>query len=270
VEDDTIGLYFYNSRFYDPSLGRFIQADTIVPNPSDPQDLNRYSYVRNNPLRYTDPSGHWYYDPGHQALVKTKDPTHENAIDPVSTKYRGPGRYLNYDETWQSSPIQPIMPQDAGAAYCEAASCANLSPVSQAERWGVRLDVTIPILPSIALDLNVEFTWDIGTTFENFDAHATLSPEVGVIPPGFQASGGVVVTSGLPEDQPLVSFMQSQTSGGSVPWGPGIETDITTDNRTGDITGLYLGGGPGTSWGVYHDFAPLSLDLDGWVSKIFE
>jgi RHS repeat-associated protein len=32
-EDDTIGLYFYNARYYDPSLGRFVQPDTIVPQP---------------------------------------------------------------------------------------------------------------------------------------------------------------------------------------------------------------------------------------------
>ncbi|NOX63382.1 MAG: RHS repeat-associated core domain-containing protein, partial [Chloroflexi bacterium] len=48
------GLYFYKSRYYDPTLGRFIQPDTIVPNPGDPQSLNRYAYVLNNPLRYTD------------------------------------------------------------------------------------------------------------------------------------------------------------------------------------------------------------------------
>jgi len=57
-EDATIGLYFYDARYYDPALGRFISADTIVPSPGDPQDLNRYSYVRNNALRYVDPSGH--------------------------------------------------------------------------------------------------------------------------------------------------------------------------------------------------------------------
>ena len=41
-----------------PSLGRFASADTIVPNEVDPQAWNRYSYVRNNPLIYNDPSGH--------------------------------------------------------------------------------------------------------------------------------------------------------------------------------------------------------------------
>ena len=57
--DIETGLYYYNARYYDPELGRFISADTIVPDPTTPQSLNRYSYVKNNPLKYTDPSGHW-------------------------------------------------------------------------------------------------------------------------------------------------------------------------------------------------------------------
>lgn len=57
--DSTTGLYYYEARYYDPTLGRFISADTIVPNPRDPQDLNRYTYVGNNPFRYTDPTGNF-------------------------------------------------------------------------------------------------------------------------------------------------------------------------------------------------------------------
>ena len=45
-------------------LGRFIQADTIVPEPGDPQSLNRYSYVVNSPLNFTDPSGNMQYSEG--------------------------------------------------------------------------------------------------------------------------------------------------------------------------------------------------------------
>ena len=56
--DAASGLYYYRARWYDPALGRFIQADSIVPAPGNPQSLNRYAYVYNNPLRYTDPSGH--------------------------------------------------------------------------------------------------------------------------------------------------------------------------------------------------------------------
>ncbi|MEW6402320.1 MAG: RHS repeat-associated core domain-containing protein [Chloroflexota bacterium] len=53
-----LGIYHYNARFYSPTLGRFLSADTIVPGPTNPQAYNRYSYTFNNPLRYTDPSGH--------------------------------------------------------------------------------------------------------------------------------------------------------------------------------------------------------------------
>jgi len=49
------GLYFYNARYYDPSLGRFTQADTIVPNPANQAGLNRYTYSANNPTIYVDP-----------------------------------------------------------------------------------------------------------------------------------------------------------------------------------------------------------------------
>ena len=50
------GLMFYNARWYDPYLGRFAQSDTIIP--SGVQGWDRYAYVNNNPLLYTDPSGH--------------------------------------------------------------------------------------------------------------------------------------------------------------------------------------------------------------------
>jgi RHS repeat-associated protein len=56
--DAETGLYNYNARLYDPIIGRFISPDSIVPDPADPQSLNRYAYCRNNPLIYTDPTGH--------------------------------------------------------------------------------------------------------------------------------------------------------------------------------------------------------------------
>jgi RHS repeat-associated protein len=78
---DGTGLLYYNARYYDANLGRFISADTIVPGagsltvspndpvaagawsqrsggPTNPQQLNRYSYVLNNPVNRIDPSGH--------------------------------------------------------------------------------------------------------------------------------------------------------------------------------------------------------------------
>jgi RHS repeat-associated protein len=57
--DPEIGLYNYKARLYAAGIGRFISADPIVSDPLDPQSLNRYSYVINNPLKYVDPSGYW-------------------------------------------------------------------------------------------------------------------------------------------------------------------------------------------------------------------
>ncbi|MFC1755125.1 RHS repeat domain-containing protein, partial [Thermoproteota archaeon] len=59
--DSSTGLYFYGGRYYDPEIARFITPDTIVPSASDPQTLNRYAYCRNNPLKYVDPSGHFFW-----------------------------------------------------------------------------------------------------------------------------------------------------------------------------------------------------------------
>lgn len=51
------GLYYYNARWYDPVVGRFIQADSYITNPSNTMDWDHYSYVRNNPIKYIDPNG---------------------------------------------------------------------------------------------------------------------------------------------------------------------------------------------------------------------
>lgn len=57
-ERDNSGLYFYGARYYHPTLGRFIQADTVYDPAAGIQGLNRYSYAANNPIRFNDPSGH--------------------------------------------------------------------------------------------------------------------------------------------------------------------------------------------------------------------
>ncbi len=53
-QESDIKLYDYISRWYDYRRGRLVQADTIVPEPGDPQSLNRYSFVLNNPLKLND------------------------------------------------------------------------------------------------------------------------------------------------------------------------------------------------------------------------
>jgi RHS repeat-associated protein len=55
---DGAGIVHMQGRIYDPKLGRFLQADPIVQDPLNAQSYNRYTYVFNNPLSLTDPSGY--------------------------------------------------------------------------------------------------------------------------------------------------------------------------------------------------------------------
>jgi RHS repeat-associated protein len=57
---DDVGLVHMGGRVYDPILGRFLQADPFVQQPTNIQNFNRYSYVLNNPLNATDPSGYFF------------------------------------------------------------------------------------------------------------------------------------------------------------------------------------------------------------------
>jgi RHS repeat-associated protein len=87
---DSTGLYFYNARYYDPAIGRFISADTIVQSISNPQVLNRYSYALNNPLKYTEPSGHvnldtfdgWMQQDYEQVYQYSREKANEAGDDP--------------------------------------------------------------------------------------------------------------------------------------------------------------------------------------------
>lgn len=56
-ELQDVALLHLNGRVYDPTVGRFTSADPLVGAEFNTQGWNRYSYVGNNPLRYTDPSG---------------------------------------------------------------------------------------------------------------------------------------------------------------------------------------------------------------------
>jgi RHS repeat-associated protein len=56
---DASGLYYFNARYYDPELGIFLSPDTLVPDPTNLHDHNRYIYGRGSPMMYNDPTGHW-------------------------------------------------------------------------------------------------------------------------------------------------------------------------------------------------------------------
>jgi RHS repeat-associated protein len=58
--DEDTELLYYEARYYDSGIGRFISIDPWSGDITDPQSLNKYAYVRNNPLKYVDPEGEAY------------------------------------------------------------------------------------------------------------------------------------------------------------------------------------------------------------------
>ncbi len=66
---DEVDIIHMNGRIYDGRLGRFLQADPLIQEPNNSQSLNRYSYVINNPLSYTDPTGYNFLKKYWRAIV---------------------------------------------------------------------------------------------------------------------------------------------------------------------------------------------------------
>ncbi len=105
VLDDT-GLYYYNARYYDPTIGRFISSDKIIQNPANPQSFNRYSYCCNNPLKYVDPSGNQYeYDYYTLAMSKAAVGDTKGAMEDAQDAVEQSEQLKNYGKTPMKSGI---------------------------------------------------------------------------------------------------------------------------------------------------------------------
>ena len=57
--DDELDMIYLRARYYNPQIGRFTSLDVEEGEISNPLDMNRYVYCRNNPVKYVDPSGLW-------------------------------------------------------------------------------------------------------------------------------------------------------------------------------------------------------------------
>jgi hypothetical protein len=74
-------------RWFDPSLGRFISADTIVPSPYNPLAHDRYSYSYNNPIKFVDPTGHEPQFPMIDGICGAVGSCNQPVIDDASVSF---------------------------------------------------------------------------------------------------------------------------------------------------------------------------------------
>jgi len=123
---DSSGLYFCDARYYDAVPGRFISPDSVVQTLADPQSLNRYTYVLNNPLRYVDPSGHFAIAwPGLKAALVVATATavyltvyaqtgdHDKAAAQITRYVEGMVDSLKKDIEWGQAQVQQFLQAQA-------------------------------------------------------------------------------------------------------------------------------------------------------------
>lgn len=166
VMDPEVGLLYYQSRYYDPVIGRFIQPDTYIPKPEDPQNLNRYTYVGNNPVTFIDPTGHWFglddliafgagFAIGFTTTLLTTDFDFKQAF--ISGIGNGLGFWLIYNCPWGSSLVYYY----GGAQILATTSNA----VFNEDRGGTFGDVTQLVTTYAASPVvsTVGLLWGVGT-----------------------------------------------------------------------------------------------------------
>ena len=120
---EDLGIYYYGARFYSPSLGRFLSADTIVSGIGNSQAYDRYSYVLNNPIIYIDPTGHinkcsWVIEGGGTSANCSSD----NSLAPIN--------YLQEPIQHHEAINQfgDLVPSELGDMACGIVSCSLGDP----------------------------------------------------------------------------------------------------------------------------------------------
>jgi RHS repeat-associated protein len=149
INESELGLYFYNARYYDPDLGRFISADTIVPFESQGvQAFDRFAYTNNNPIRFVDPTGH---DVG-CAGVDASECQGRRGYTRMAPPYRQPSRHrvVNSDH-------QNILPKSEPLLTCVKPS----NPVFFSSAPEKPLTLIEPKSPKLDINFNLTFNPDI-------------------------------------------------------------------------------------------------------------
>jgi len=147
---DSTDLYYYNARYYDPTIGRFISPDIVVQNSANPQTLNRYCYCLNNPLKYTDPTGH-FNDDGSSLGGAWSAGTVIKVVVPAVIQSGGVGIGFAPIDDSQFAPQMPVenepkWPSFDGNSYLAVSPVVGLLAADDASGVGVVDDVIIPVI----------------------------------------------------------------------------------------------------------------------------
>ncbi|NSW53382.1 MAG: C39 family peptidase [Anaerolineae bacterium] len=169
---DELGLMYYVARWYDPSLNQFIQPDSLIPQPGNSADWDRYAYVLWNPVRYSDPSGHVLEIPNDNIPLIDGDPILQEYIlntptnrGSASSTFSPDDQYdLLYNASYHLRDAENYLMKQ-GINECGVAALAMvMNYMAQNNSFVTIDDLAAPMTLSLArLPLNIPI-WKFGDT----------------------------------------------------------------------------------------------------------
>ncbi|REE81238.1 RHS repeat-associated protein [Paenibacillus taihuensis] len=145
--DDKTKLQYLRARWYDPSVGRFLNEDTYEGQVDNPLSLNRYTYVHNNPLTNVDPTGHWCTSADGKfshAGACDGGGTGKHYEDWGGSHYSDDSEHIGQKEKVNGKPIgNPMMRADLDMTHHEECSGCVSDPLSWMDSKGFHIPLTI-------------------------------------------------------------------------------------------------------------------------------
>lgn len=158
--DNETGLDYFISRYYSSVQGRFTSADALLGKRRDPQSLNRYAYVLNNPLKFIDPLGYLAQDP--KKPQKLPEPAIIEDVVIINIGKKKPPK---------SPPTFLDIPFPGGAKFCIAGKCDGESLRQVFNRAGTMItsvaastERSIRQMAPDSVQLNITGLWVISGT----------------------------------------------------------------------------------------------------------
>ena len=226
--DDDLALVNMKGRVYDPSQRRFISPDPLVSTPSNAQSYNRYSYVWNNPLNFTDPSG-FEGAPPPSPPIKDPPPDNHTTGGGPGNPGGGGGNWTAYHTYGGSKAVQavpfkgsPAQGENAG----KSASASGSAPI-----------VTLMDFLATCETCKAEHEKFIARIMPSPMARAGVTPAgpVLIVGAGVEAASSVAAVV-----RTTVAVLPTVTAAASTPQGQVVLHEV---EEVGEIVGPRLGSG---------------------------
>ena len=246
-QTDPTGLVYLRARYYSPSIGRFLTADNVVPNPFRSVGWNRYLYVNNNPLRFIDPSGHAPPTPMPSYCYGPQGPNDTHwKDDPICQQGMPSTPTLTPSPTPMPTPIPPV------------SSCPE-RPVDCPNQWLSIVPEGFRLEGGAALGLGLDANFDFVTAKYNPAQSSIIFEISGIVGAdfGFGGSGGLLWHNATC----LESYKSINQDFGGTIFAP-VGGEITTGwSSTTNSRNWYIGAGGGEEFSLAYSRSLFSWDI---------